>query len=419
MLVAIVAIVAMVAVSGGCLAPTRVLRFRLPTLADSHFQAIPLNRTTTRLTTYVSTELVGLTAERVRDTLLGPPHELQAAPGSGEIWLYTFVRMPAGYQMHHDARYIGRFSAEYPNLRLALVIVDNKVETAQVAWFEEVPAFAFQVERLLGRPDRRETTQGDERFHYRYECFTAHRRVSGAITYTLTDAVLTVPFTAEGNAQGLDLLIADQTKLTVFPDGRTEDPSTGVTWVMRPKLSGGLSVAQTPVDLICTELKQLNTPGRVQATFGWPTDTIAAETAGVPMTFAIYPLQRRRASPGHLVVSYMQSGSTTTVKSLGLHFKGGLPRDPADLRLRLGTPDRVVGAPAGGFENWVYEYRIAAPPPVTGTPSRLVFGLRLTFQIRNGVELLPSVDVERTSLTTTTTATGRRDRSDTAAFADR
>jgi len=402
-------------VCAGCISTSVVLRFRPPTadlsgsalgegsggnsISNGKPSVIPLVHASVRLANYSAREFEGVTRERLENELIGPPHERRATSGSGELWLYTFVRMPAGFQWRHDARLVGRFPSEFPNLRLAFSLFDNKVVNAQMAWFEQTPVLSFDVEKLLGPPDRRETTQQGERFHYRYECFTSARGSSGSTMYFITEAVVSIPFSAQGNTGGLDVLVADQSKIVVYPDGRTEDPSTGVSWTMRPNLlDPRASPTQVQTDLIATDVKRLGTPGLVQACFGWPTETLTNDALGLLQTCAVYPLTRKQSVPSRLIVTYLRNGMSTVVKSLGLHFNGGLPRDPADLRLRLGSPDRTVGAPAGGREDWVYEYRIAAAPPVSGTPMPLVLGLRVTFSVKNGVELQPGVKVERTSL---------------------
>ena len=383
----------------GCVGPKVVLRFRPPSPAEPVVPLLePMDRP--QLRAYVSRDLRGTPSQRVRESLLGPPHEVVSQPGGGESWLYTFVRMPLGRQVVPDARLIGRYAVGHPeSFRVALSVLDDAVQNVQMLWFDKRPVLAFEIESLLGRPDRRETTNRDERIYYRYVCFTQHERPSGAVTYVLSTAMLMIPVGAEGNSVGTDVLITDQTRLSVRVDGTTEDPSIGQVWRLRPNFGGTESQVVTPVDIVASDTSRLQSPGVAQAVFGWPTETLTRASGPEPLTFAMYPLERERSVPAHLVVTYAATGTQTVVRNLGIRWQGGLPRDPANLRLQLGSPDRLVGSAAGGIEQWVYEYRIAGKPPVIGTPRPIVYGIRLTFSIRNGVEVMPNITLERTSLT--------------------
>ena len=383
---------------GACVGPKAVIRFRPPSATDA-FTPVMAEPDRQPLTVYLSRDLQGVPADRLREQLLGPPHATGTTT-SGDVWFYTFVRTPLGRQSVPDARLIGRQPAGYPeSFRLAVVLEDQRVTNSQILWFENRPALAFEVESVLGRPDRRETTSSGEIFTYRFTCLTQGEHTSGAVTYRLSNAHLRVPFEAEGNVAGTDLIVTDQTRLTVRPDGSTEDPSTGVTWNMRPNLGGGEVNRATPVDVLASDISQISTPGAVQAVFGWPSDTISRVVGSETLTFAIYPLERARSVPARLVVTYATSGDRTVVRNVGIHWQNGLPRDPANLKLHLGSPDRTIGSPAGNRENWIYDYRIAARPPLVGTPHPITYGLRLTFTVRGGVEVKSTVEMERTSLT--------------------
>src|SRR5690606_19522674 len=111
-----------------------------------------------------------------------------------------------------------------------------------------------------------------------------------------------------------------------------------------PNLGGSESAAATPVDLIATDVSRIATPGAVQAVFGWPTEAISRTLGSETLTFAVYPLERARSVPARLVVTYGISGGQTVVRNLGIHWQNGLPRDPANLKLHLGSPDRTIGS---------------------------------------------------------------------------